>query len=69
MTKTLIDIPDELLATAMEVLGTKTKADAVRTALELVTRQQRQRDFIGWLAESGALADLNDPEVRSAMWR
>lgn len=68
MTKTLIDIPDDLLAAAMKVLGAKTKADAVRGALELVIRQQRQRDFVGWLAESGALADLNDPAVRKSMW-
>ena len=69
MTKNLIEIPDELMASAMEALGTTTKADTVRTALELVSRQQRQRDFINWLAESGALNDLNDPEVRAAMWQ
>lgn len=69
LTKNLIEIPDELMASAMEALGTTTKADTVRTALELVSRQQRQRDFITWLAESGAAAGLNDPEVRASMWR
>ena len=29
MTKTLIDIPDELLGEAMELLGTRTKADSL----------------------------------------
>lgn len=65
MTKTLIDIPDDLLAEAMTALGAKTKAEAVRTALTLVTRQERQREAVRWLAESGVLADLNDPEVRA----
>lgn len=69
MTKTLIDIPDDLLAEAMAVLGVSTKADAVRTALTLVTRQEKQREAIRWFAESGALSDLNDPEVRAAARR
>lgn len=69
MTKNLIEIPDDLMASAMEALGTTTKADTVRTALELVSRQQRQRNFVGWLAESGALNDLGDPDVRASMWR
>lgn len=69
MTKNLIEIPDELMASAMKALGTTTKSDTVRTALELVSRQRRQRDFISWLAESGAVAALNDPEVRASMWR
>ena len=69
MTKRLIDIPDELLDQAMEALGTKTKAETVRTALEAVTRQARQRAAIERIAETGVLADLNDPEVRAAAWR
>jgi hypothetical protein len=41
MAKTLIDIPDELLAQAMELLGETTKAGAVRRALaESVRRRQ-----------------------------
>jgi Arc/MetJ family transcription regulator len=69
MPKTLIDIPEELLAEAMEVLGATTKAEAVRTALAIVTRQHRQRAVLGWIAESGVLADLNDPDVRAAARR
>lgn len=41
MTKTLIDIPDDLLAEAMEVLGSTTKADAVRRALAESIRRRR----------------------------
>lgn len=41
MTKTLVDIPDELLAEAMELLGTRTKAETVRQALaESVARRR-----------------------------
>lgn len=41
MTKTLVDIPDELLAEAMELLGTTTKAETVRRALaESVARRR-----------------------------
>jgi Arc/MetJ family transcription regulator len=41
MSKTLIDIPDDLLAEAMELLGETTKAGAVRRALaESVRRRQ-----------------------------
>ena len=69
MTKRLIDIPDDLLDEAMEVLGAKTKSDAVRTALQLVTRQERQRAVVDWIIETDPLADLRDPEVRAAAWR
>lgn len=41
MTKTLVDIPDELLAEAMELLGTPTKAETVRRALaESIARRR-----------------------------
>lgn len=69
MTKTLIDIPEELLREAMDVLNAKTKAEAVRTALDLVTRQHRQREAIRWIAENDPLRDLRDPEVRAAARR
>lgn len=41
MAKTLIDIPEELLAEAMELLGTRTKAHAVRQALAESIRRRR----------------------------
>ena len=41
MTKTLVDIPEQLLAEAMELLGTPTKAETVRRALaESVARRR-----------------------------
>lgn len=41
VTKTLVDIPDELLAEAMELLGTRTKAETVRRALAESIRRRR----------------------------
>ena len=70
MTKTLIDIPDELLAEARAVIGPNTtKADAVRTALAELIRRHRQRAVIDWVVETDPLADLRDPEVRAAARR
>lgn len=68
MTKTLIDIPDDLMAEAMDALGAKTKAEAVRTALAMVSRQERQRRAIRVLSESDLLTDLTD-ESRAAAWK
>ncbi|MFT4262784.1 MAG: type II toxin-antitoxin system VapB family antitoxin [Nocardioides sp.] len=45
MTKTLIDIPDELLADAMRLLRVTTKADAVRTALAEAVRRRETEAF------------------------
>ncbi|MEU4313825.1 type II toxin-antitoxin system VapB family antitoxin [Nocardia sp. NPDC024068] len=51
MTKTLIDIPDELMEQARQIAGGATKTETVRTALRLLVRQQQQHDAITWLAD------------------
>ncbi|MEC4014840.1 type II toxin-antitoxin system VapB family antitoxin [Streptomyces sp. H27-D2] len=54
MAKTMIDIDEEALAFAAEVLGTKTKKDTVNAALtEIGARRRRERA----LAELLAMAD------------
>lgn len=50
MTKTLIDIPDELMEQAKQITGA-TKTETVRTALRLLVRQRQQHDAIAWLAD------------------
>ncbi len=56
-TKTPIEIDDEALALAAEVLGTKTKKDTVNAALrEVGQRLERLRA----LEELGAMADRGD---------
>jgi Arc/MetJ family transcription regulator len=57
MTKTPIEIDEDALATAAEVLGTKTKKDTVNAALrEVGQRLERLRA----LAELGQMADRGD---------
>ena len=69
VTKTLIDIDDDLLEAAREVLGTTTKKDTVNTALrEVLAAQQRRRaaqDLIAW-------GQRNEPwndSTRDRAWR
>lgn len=68
MTKTLIDVDDDLLARAATELGTKTKKDTVNQALGLVLRAaafERAVEF----AKAGGLDDTLDPEVMKDAWR
>lgn len=62
MTKTLIDIDDELLAKAMRALGVSTKKSAVELALREVLRRQAAVRYVDYLG-TGATVDLNDAEV------
>ena len=62
MTKTLIDLDEDVLRRAMELSGLTTKKAVVTTALEIWVRRMelaRYADF----ASGGALSDLADPEV------
>ena len=68
MTKTLIDIDDELLAGATAALGTTTKKDTVNQAPARVIRIAafgRQVEF----AKQGGFDDLLDPDVMKGAWR
>jgi Arc/MetJ family transcription regulator len=68
MSRTLIDVDDELLAEASRRLGTTTKKDTVNAALAEVVNLARVHEHIEWLA-SGGLPDLADPEVMKDAWR
>ena len=69
VTKTLIDIDDDLLEAAREALGTTTKKDTVNTALrEVLAAQQRRRAasaLIDWTASHEPL----DRDARRRAWR
>lgn len=70
MTKTLIDIDDDLLTRARTVLGpATTKKDAVNTALSKLVRLHEQRETIDWIIAADPAADLRDPEIRAAARR
>jgi Arc/MetJ family transcription regulator len=65
MVKTPIEIDEEALATAAEVLGTKTKKDTVNAALRQVTAQAARRRDLQRLIDGG-LPDLSEEEVMRA---
>lgn len=68
MAKTLIDIDEEQLAAAQEVLKTGTKKDTVNAALrQVIALAARRRDL--QRLTSGVLPDLADAEVMRAAWQ
>ena len=68
MTKTLIDIEEQYLAAAREVLHTETKKDTVNAALrEVAALAARRRDLQRLV--SGGLPDLEDEEVMRGAWQ
>lgn len=68
MAKTLVDIDEERLAQAKQLLGTSTKKDTVNAALkEVVAAAARRRDLDRLIG--GQLADLADPETRARVWQ
>lgn len=70
MAKTLIDIDEDLLARARDILGPATsKKDAVNTALSKLVRLHEQRRTVDWVTDNDPLADLRDPEIRAAARR
>lgn len=72
MSKTVIDIDDEALELAAQVLGTKTKKDTVNAALaEIGARRRRELalDRLCRLAEDGAFDRLTEPGFEEEVWR
>jgi Arc/MetJ family transcription regulator len=68
MAKTLIDIDEQELAAAQQVLRTQTKKDTVNAALRQVTALAARRRDLQRLM-SGGLPDLADEEVMRAAWQ
>ena len=68
MAKTLIDVNEEYLAAAQEVLHTETKKDTVNAALRAVVALAARRRDLRRLADGG-LPDLEDAEVMRAAWQ
>ncbi len=63
MTKMLIDVDDDALAEASELLGTKTKKDTVNAALRETAQRLRRAKALARLAElgeAGAFDELLD---------
>ena len=68
MPRTLIDIDDDLLREAREVLGTSTKKATVNEALSRAVRTHRAREHIRHLRE-GMAQDMEDPAVAAGAQR
>jgi Arc/MetJ family transcription regulator len=68
MSRTLLDLDDELLAEAARLLGTRTKKDTVNGALAELVKQRRREELVEWLA-TDPLPDLRDPDVMGQAWR
>jgi Arc/MetJ family transcription regulator len=69
MTKMLIDIDDDALAEASNLLGTKTKKDTVNAALRETTQRLRRAKALARLAElgeAGAFDELLDKSTYRA---
>jgi Arc/MetJ family transcription regulator len=63
MAKVLIDVDEDALAAASQLLGTKTKKDTVNQALRETAERLRRADALARLAElgeSGAFDELLD---------
>lgn len=68
MTKTQIDIDDDLLAQAGEVLGTTTKRATVEAALRATTAKHARRRLGALVAQSGVAPTDLDRQAEEA-WR
>jgi Arc/MetJ family transcription regulator len=68
MAKTLVDIDEQYLAAAREVLRTETKKDTVNAALREVAALAARRRDLRRLA-SDDLADLANEELMRGAWR
>ncbi len=68
MPKRLIDLDDDLLASARRELGTTGVSDTVRIALQLAAAKSARARQIEWL-EQGGLESMADPGQREQVWR
>ena len=68
MSITQIDIDQDLLDQAAEILGTSTKKATVNEALRQIVDQAIRRKHVEELA-AGALPDLSDPAIMDNAWR
>ncbi len=64
MSKILVDVDDDLMARAQQLIG-GTKKDTVNQALSYLVRMSSQQGVLDWLRDTDPLADLRDPEVRA----
>lgn len=64
MTKILVDVDDDLMTRAQELVG-GTKKETVNQALSYFVRMRSQHEVLDWLRDTDPFADLRDPKVRA----
>lgn len=69
MAKTMIDIDDDLISEAAEILGTKTKRATVEMALRATTAKRARQRLTEAIAESGQTPEELDRIMREEAWR
>jgi Arc/MetJ family transcription regulator len=57
VSRTILDVDDELLAEAAKIFGTSTKRATVNAALQAAVNREKRREFADWL-KGGGLPDL-----------
>lgn len=62
MTRTLVDLPDDLVRRAMELTGAASKKAMITRALEEMVNREAQLEMIDWV-QRGGLPGLTDPDV------
>ena len=68
MTKKLVDIDEDLLDRATQILGAATMKETVNAALAEVVRLEERREHARRLTEMDGL-DLDDDEIMANAWR
>jgi Arc/MetJ family transcription regulator len=63
--RTTLEIDDDMLSQAREILGTRGVKDTVDEALREVLRMEAGRRLIEWLKEN---EDLHNPEIMRHAW-
>ncbi len=66
MTKMLIDVDEDALAEAAELLGTKTKKDTVNTSLREIAQRLRRGEALAMLAVRAEAGDFDELLDKSA---
>lgn len=67
MVKRLVDIDDELLAKAKEVLGVETMKDAVNRSLEEVVKQRLRQEWLELMIDHAP--EFQDEELQRGLHR
>jgi Arc/MetJ family transcription regulator len=63
--RTTLDIDEDMLSQAREILGTRGVKDTVDEALREVVRRQAGERIVAWLQEN---EDLQNPEIMECAW-